>query len=179
MPSSPSESMGVKRLLAAVVGAMWCCSSPSLQPASTDMLSVSQLNSNKDQYVGATVSVEGRIHVLTVSGLKPCPAGQPCPKYDDALLTLADSGTSAFIVPEDKLLRLYRRPSAGTAAEPIHCRIVDENVPAFDCGAFTADRVSTVSGVFTRAQEAVQTVVGPDGQPKVLKYQDTYYLLID
>jgi len=171
--------MGVKRLLAAVISATCCCSSTSLQPAGTHMLSVSQLNSNREQYVGAAISVEGRIHVLTVSGLKPCPAGQPCPKYDDALLTLSDIDISAVVVPEDKLVRLYRRPSPAMPAEPIHCRIVDENVPTFDCGAFAAGSVSTVNGVFTRAQEPVQTVVGPDGQPTVLKYQDTYYLLID
>jgi hypothetical protein len=143
------------------------------------MLTVSQLNANRERYVGTTVSVEGRVYVLTISGLRPCPASQPCPKYDDAMLALAVTDSSSVIVREDQLIRLYRRPSAGAAAEPVHCRIVDENVPTFDCGAFRPGSVSTATGVFTRAQQAVQTVVSPNGQPTVLKYQDIYYVVLE
>ncbi len=161
-----------------IAAATCCCSSASVQPSETSAISVVQLEANKAAYVGVRVTVEGRVYVQTVSGLHPCVHGQPCPKYDDALLALADPA-APVVPPDNELVRLYRRPNPTAAAEQIHCAIVNESVPTFDCGSFTPGSVATVTGVFTREQVPYQTVVGPDGHANVIKYQDAYYLLLD
>lgn len=154
----------------------FACSLTGTEPTS-EAVTVTALMSTKEAYAGRRITVEGRVHVMTLSGLRACQPGQPCPKFDDALLTLMDSRISR--VPSDQLLRLYRRSGAAGAAEQIHCRIVDENVPTFDCGQFTPDAVRTVEGVFTKERVPDQTVVDATGHIQVLSYRDVYYLLID
>jgi hypothetical protein len=156
----------------------YSCAFVGAQPTTSEALTVSKLNESKDTYVGKKIAVEGEVYVLTLSGLHGCGPGQSCPKYDDALLTLVDVQRSAA-VQADQMIRLYRRATPTDRPEPIHCRIVDENTPTFDCGQFVRGAVTTVEGVFTKEQVPDQVVGDSTGHIEVLKYRDTYYLLID
>lgn len=148
------------------------------QPTASEPLTVSKLNESKDTYLGRKITVKGAVHVVTLSGLHACEAGQPCRKYDDALLTLVDLQRDAVLRPE-QMIRLYRRSTSTDRPEPIHCTIVDENTPTFDCGQFVRDSVTTVQGVFTKEQVPDQSVGDSAGRLDVLRYRDTYFLLID
>lgn len=152
------------------------CASATLQPTA-EVVSVGDLMAAKATYVGRRIAVEGRVHVQTLSGLHACEAGQACPKYDDALLTLMDARASKPAAEE--VLRVYRRSAAAGTAEQVHCRIVDQNLPAFDCGRYVPDSVVTVEGTFTGEQVPDQTVVDPSGRVQVLTYRSVYYLLLD
>ena len=154
------------------------CAYVGAQPTASEALTVSKLHESKDTYVGKKIAVEGEVYVLTLSGLHACEPGQHCPKYDDALLALIDVQRDA-VLRQEQMIRLYRRPTPTDRPEPIHCKIVDENTPTFDCGRFIRGAVTTVEGVFTKEQVPDQVVGDSTGHIQVLKYLDTYYLLID
>jgi hypothetical protein len=140
---------------------------------------VSKLNANKDAYVGRKITLEGRVYVLTLSGLHACDAAQPCPKYDDALLTLLDLQTDDAVLRQERMIRLYRRSPSTDRPEPVHCKIVDETAPTFECGKFVHGSVMTVQGLFMKEQVPDQVVGDSTGRLSVVKYRDEYFLLID
>jgi hypothetical protein len=178
----PHFAMGHVRVSGWIVIAIallgYSCAFVGAQPTTSEALTVSRLNESKDTYVGKKISVEGEVYVLTLSGLHACGPGQHCPKYDDALLTLVDLQRGA-VLRQEQIVRLYRRSTPTDRPEPIHCKIVDENTPTFDCGQFVHGAVTTVEGVFTKEQVPDQVVGDSTGHIEVLKYRDTYYLLID
>ena len=154
------------------------CGFVDTQPTASEALTVSTLNANKDAYVGKKIAVEGEVYVLTLSGLHACDAAQPCPKYDDALLTLVDLQRDP-VPRQEQMIRLYRRSAATDRPEQIHCKIVDENAPTFDCGRFVRSAVTTVEGVFTKDRVPDQVVGDSRGNIQVLKYRDAYFMVID
>jgi hypothetical protein len=159
---------------ASFIVANLACASVPPQP-SAEIIGVADVMNAKSTYAGRRIAVEGRVRVQTLSGLHACEAGQSCPKYDDALLTLVNPRASKLAGEE--LLRIYRRGANGKA-EPVHCRIVDENLPAFDCGTYMPDAVVVVEGTFTKEPVPDQTVVDA-GRVRVLSYRDVFYLVID
>ena len=153
------------------------CSVQGNQPTRADLLSIPALNDAKSTYVDKQIAVEGKVYVLTLSNLLTCQADQPCPKYHDALLTLADA-RSAQVSPE-QLVRLYRRSPATGVPEQIHCKILSENPPTFDCGGFANGTVVTIEGMFTRERVPDQVVGDSTGRSEVVSYRDVYYLLVN
>jgi hypothetical protein len=153
------------------------CSIATTQPTTTEVVSVSQLNGNKSAYLGKRISVQGTVYVLTLSRLLACRAGEPCPQYDDALLALVDSPPPA--VTADQLVRLYRRSAVTRLPEQIHCKILREDTPTFDCGAFVRGTITTINGVFTSEQVPDQVVGDSTGRIEVVRYREVYYLLIE
>jgi len=152
------------------------CSVQGNQPTRADLLSIPALNDAKNTYVDKQIAVEGKVYVLTLSNLLTCQAEQPCPKYHDALLTLADARSAQ--VSSEQLVRLYRRSPTG-APEQIHCRILTENPPTFDCGGFVNGTVVTIEGMFTRERVPDQVVGDSTGRSEVVSYRDVYYLLVN
>ncbi len=155
----------------------YACSAQGIQPTKADVLSVHALNDAKGSYVAKNIAVEGKVYVLTLSNLLTCQAEQPCPRYSDALLTLADAGSGQVSSPE-QLVRLYRRSPVTGVPEQIHCKIVDQNTPRFDCGAFVNGTVVTIDGTFTRDRVPDQVVGDSTGRIEVVSYRDVYYLLV-
>jgi|SoiMethySBSTD1v2_1073268.scaffolds.fasta_scaffold2062875_1 hypothetical protein len=178
----PPLALGYARVSRWIVIAIallaYSCAFTGAQPTASEALTVSKLNGSKDVYVGKKISVEGEVYVLTLSGLHACDPAQRCPKYDDALLTLVDLQRDS-VLRQEQMIRLYRRSTSTDRPEPIHCKIVDENTPAFDCGQFVRGAVTTVHGVFTKERVPDQVVGDSTGHIQVLKYRDTYFVLID
>jgi hypothetical protein len=165
-------------IVTAIALLAYSCAFIGAQPTALEALAVSKLNENKDAYVGKKISVKGEVYVLTLSGLHACDPGQHCPKYDDALLSLVDPQRDA-VLRQEQMIRLYRRSSSTDRPEQIHCKIVDENAPTFDCGQFVRGAVTTVEGVFTKDRVPDQVVGDSTGHIQVLKYRDAYFMLID
>lgn len=155
----------------------YACSLQGTQPTKADLVSVRALNDARSTYAGKNVAVEGTVYVLTLSNLLTCPANQPCPKYHDALLTLADAGSGQSSSP-DQLVRLYRRSPATGAPEQVHCGILSESPPTFDCRGFVNGTVVTIEGTFTRDRVPDQVIGDSTGRSEVVSYRDVYYLLI-
>lgn len=163
-------------LSVAVALLAYACSVQGNQPTRADLLSIHQLNEATSSYVDKTIAVEGKVYVLTLSNLLTCQTEQPCPRYADALLTLSD--TRSGQISPDQLVRLYRRSSATGVPEQIHCKILDQNVPTFDCGGFVNGTVVTIEGTFTRDRVPDQVIGDSTGRSEVVSYRDVYYLLV-
>ena len=145
----------------------------------TGVLSIQEVNSNKDAYVGKQISVRGKIYVRHNYSLMPCNANDPetCnPEIGDPTLHLVNPDSSSITPSGGQILDLYRSGSGGKY-EPVTCKTVNQNT--VDCGKYQQNEVTVIEGIFTRDKIPYQQVGDSAGNIKTLKYQDIYFLVIE
>ncbi len=146
-------------------------------PSATGLvLTVSQINANREAYVGTVVGVRGQIVLeeLQSAGAGPCnvATGVGCNPVALTRLHLVDPGSPNTATNR---VDLYRQTSAGTY-EPAGCKIL--GVGSYDCGAYPPGTVMVVEGTFTKYAEPIQQVTYPDGRVVVIRTQDIYFLTV-
>lgn len=152
-------------------------SSKSLIDKITGVLSVLEVNSNKDAYVGKRLSVRGKIYVQHNYSLMPCSAEdvQCNPEIGDPTLHLTTPNNSSTQLTEGDIIALYRSDSAGGYV-PATCKNINQNT--VDCGKFQQNSVVVVEGIFTKDKIPYQQVGDSAGNIKTLKYKDIYFLAV-
>src|SRR3989344_27629 len=127
----------------------------------TGVLSIQEVNSNKDAYVGKQISVRGKIYVRHNYSLMPCNANDPetCnPEIGDPTLHLVNPDSSSITPSGGQILDLYRSVSGGK---------------------YQQNEVTVIEGIFTRDKIPYQQVGDSAGNIKTLKYQEIYFLVIE
>ena len=135
----------------------------------SSVLSVVDLLTNREQYLGTQVSIRGRIVVNIINSERPCPTdGSVCDTTMGAQLELWDPQQTPGT--ENKIL-IFRN------GEPYPCeKIAPEQ---YRCGTYINGELSIVHGIWSKDQVPDQVVGYSGGQPpKVLKWKDRYFLEI-
>ena len=157
--------------------------SPSRSPALTNqksvqqitpsvissVLSVVELLTNREQYLGTQVSVRGRIVVNIIYSERPCQTdGSVCDTTMGAQLELWEPQQTPGT---EKKILIFRH------GQPYACqKIAPEQ---YRCGTYINGELLTVHGIWSKDQVPDQVVGYSGGQPpRVLKWRDRYFLEI-
>jgi hypothetical protein len=169
----------VTAMILTVAFSVWGCAAGANVPGSPSgiqaVVTVSEVNANRESFVGKPIGVRGRIVVeeLQSAGAGPCnvATGVGCNPVALTRLHLVDPDSANT---ETNRLDLYRQTSSGY--EPVSCRIL--GVGSYDCGAYVPGSLMVVDGTFTKYAEPVQQVIQPDGRAVVIRSQDIYFLAV-
>lgn len=112
------------------------------------VLSVSQINANKEAYTGKRIAVEGKVFFKHYEFAGPCTMEEGCPPDAPLTISLVDRNYSMPPYPgEGDILDLYKNSSSGYV--PVSCKPISETV--YDCGRqYTKDSIVIIEGVFVK-----------------------------
>ena len=147
---------------------------PSPTPAqpsqSNNVLSVFDLTSNREVYVGKRVRVQGKIVVNVFYGEMPCPSdGSVCDTTMGAQLELRQPNVASGA---DNFLLLF------TKNQPYPCNKIAPKTYA--CLPYVNNQITTIEGVWTKDTVPIQWVGSSGGSPPTpVKWGDRYFLNIE
>lgn len=139
-------------------------------PQNENVLSVVDLTSNKEVYVGKRVSVQGRIAVDVFYGERSCTVNDPaCDTTMGARLELWQPNT---ISGAENFLLIFAKN------QPYAC---NKTAPeTYACPPYINNQITTVEGVWSKDQVPIQWVGSSAGGPATpLKWEDRYFLNIE
>ena len=136
-------------------------------PPAAAPLSISQLLTSQDQYVGQKLQVTGILRIVPQYSLLPCPGNvQPCNPILSVTVFLQDPNDST------KQLLIYQ------GGNPYKCSFdIQGN---YKCPPFTDNASVTLDGVYSKGKQPAGTVgsaspAGGGTPPQVITYKDFYY----
>ena len=141
----------------------------------THVLTVAEVNGNREGLLGQSLQVRGQVHVQQHFSRRPCnPAtGDGCDPSTGNVVQLVVPGQPAT---GRNVLDLYR-PNAAGDYEPISCKPSPSG--AFDCGAgLTPGTVTVLTGELRKRRIVTGKVVNADGTSRDTEYRDTYFLVL-
>jgi hypothetical protein len=150
------------------------CAEQIVGPSGGNAVTPSEVLASPAAFLEAPIRVRGRVHVVREDTLGPCipDTGTGCITPTSASLQLMTVGES----PSGNVaLDLYRIGDQG-AVEPLMCKVTATN--QFDCGAFTPDAVTVVSGRVLKHRIPTQQVRTSTGEVQVIQYREIYVLLV-
>jgi len=140
----------------------------------SDVMTPSEVLARPESFLDSDIRVRGRIHLVREDNLDPA-APSPGPdstRPTSASLQLVTVGAAPSA---PATLDLYRTGRQGSL-EPVGCKALAAN--QFDCGAFTPDAVTVVSGRLSKHRIPTQQVGSSAGDLRILKYREIYVLLV-
>jgi hypothetical protein len=138
-------------------------------PVVSNIVSVVDLLTNKEHYLGMQVRVRGKIVVNIFYSARPCPTdGSVCDTTIGAQLELWQP--QPFSGTENKILMFKN-------GEPYPCeKFATEQ---YRCGSYINGELMVIDGIWSKDQVPDQVVGYSSGQPPtVLKWKDRYFLEI-
>ncbi|SRR5216684_4510377 len=129
--------------------------------AQSGTLTVSDVNDNRQRYVGQQITLRGKVVVTPALSQVQCPPpGTPCDRIVSIAVSLVDEGSRTQV---DSGLPIYHN------SQPYPCTHSSER--NFRCGNFVNGSITTVTGFFVKSRVPSQSV-----DNKVIKWRDFYYL---
>src|SRR5260370_1396437 len=137
-------------------------------PPADTVLSVSQVLSSQDQYVGQKISLRGNLRIVPSYSMLPCPAGvQPCNPIISVAVFLQDLNDPT------KQIVVYQGP------DPYKCSYDMQG--NYQCPPFRNNTVTVLEGIYSKGKQpgAVTGSASPAGgptPPQATTITNFYYL---
>jgi hypothetical protein len=140
----------------------------------TDVLTVAEVNANREAVLGRTLRVRGQVHVEQHFSRRPCneATGEGC---DPSMGNVVQLVTPGQPVGADNVIDLYRSKPGGEY-EPIPCTRSPGG--AFDCGGLAIGTVTVVEGELRKQRIVTGRIIHPDGTSTPTEFRDAYFLVV-